>query len=216
MRQCITILGEPNAQKRMVPRKRGKFVQMYDPSEQAKVNFLLAIQKNAPETPLDEPLRLDSYFFFQRPKNHFGTGKNAGRLKPSAPRWHTKTPDVDNTIKFLMDAMNKIYWRDDSIICYGRGIKQYAAKPRIEIVISSIDEPTPDVYLKYFGYLAMQHIKTLGGFNKRPDAIDSHTLKLLKGLVGVAVSGSDKFTKEGLIRAVAWLNKNYKLEGIMK
>lgn len=216
MKQRLTILGEPKAQKRHRHFKRGEFVGVYDPSKKAKEDLLSVIQDQAPDKPYDEPLRVDTYLYFQRPKAHYGTGRNAGKLKPSAPRWHTKKPDKDNVEKKIFDSMSKVFWRDDSIICHGRAIKQYSAKPRIEIVICSIDEPTPDVYLKYFGFLAMQHIKTLEGFNKRPDAIDSHTLKLLKGLVGVAVSGSDKFTKEGLIRAVAWLNKNYKLEGIMK
>ena len=34
-------------------------------------------------------------FVFPRPLSHYGTGKNATKLKPSAPRYHVKTPDVD-------------------------------------------------------------------------------------------------------------------------
>src|SRR5713226_4632244 len=34
---------------------------------------------------LDGPLRVSMVFTFGRPASHYGTGRNAGRLKPSAP-----------------------------------------------------------------------------------------------------------------------------------
>ena len=38
--------------------------------------------------PFTGPLKLEVTFFFPRPKGHFGTGKNAGILKATAPLFH--------------------------------------------------------------------------------------------------------------------------------
>ena len=75
-------------------------------------------------------------FYMDRPKNHYGTGKNADKLKPSAPVWHIARPDIDNFIKFIMDALNGTYWRDDSQICLISAKKIYTGMaPRTEISI---------------------------------------------------------------------------------
>ena len=57
-------------------------------------------------------------------------------MKDTAPLWHTSKPDADNLGKFVMDSMNKIYWKDDSVIADLWIIKQYSDKPRTEIEIS--------------------------------------------------------------------------------
>lgn len=57
---------------------------------------------------------VDSYF--QRPKSHFGSGKNSDKLKPSAPVYHKNTPDHDNLVKFYADAMTGIVYHDDKQI----------------------------------------------------------------------------------------------------
>ena len=53
-------------------------------------------------------------FFFQRPKNHYRAGKFAHILKESAPVAHISTPDVDNLVKFYMDVLTGIAYKDDS------------------------------------------------------------------------------------------------------
>jgi len=215
MKQRITILGEPKAQKRHRSTRVGKFTRQYDPSAKDKEDFLATLQGLAPKVPYDEPLMVQVIFYFQRPKTHFGTGRNAGKLKASAPRWHTKKPDKDNLEKMVYDALNKVFWRDDSIICYGRELKLYDSKPRIEILICSIDEPTPDVYLKHFGYLAINLLKDLPVPPNALNAWESGVVTLLKGLVGVAVPGSAGMSDKDAFEAIAWLNSNYKLEGVV-
>ena len=134
----IIILGEPKAQKRHRSRKIGKFINQYDPDEEAKLNFLKTIQDKAPPQPLITPLEVNIVFYFTRPQAHYGTGKNAGVLKPNAPFFHTKTPDRDNLDKFVLDAMTGIFWKNDSIVCCGEIVKVYDEKPRIEIWINEI------------------------------------------------------------------------------
>jgi Holliday junction resolvase RusA-like endonuclease len=136
----MIVLGEPKAQARHrhFQMKGVKHVQTYDPSKSKKGTFASILQDNAPKTPLEGPLSLDLIFYMPRPKNHYGTGKKTGELKPSAPDWHTGRPDIDNLTKFVQDALNKIYWRDDSIICNLTARKMYSENPRTEIVITKL------------------------------------------------------------------------------
>jgi crossover junction endodeoxyribonuclease RusA len=51
------------------------------------------------------PVQLQVTFTFKRPGSHFGTGRNAGRLRDLAP-WHfTGTPDLDKCARAVGDAL---------------------------------------------------------------------------------------------------------------
>lgn len=132
----LSILGEPKAQKRHRHVRMGNFVRQYDPSASDKGDFLSIVQYNAPKEPFAVPLAIAIRFYFTRPKSHFKTGKNSHVMKDTAPLWHTSKPDVDNMAKFLMDSLNKIYWKDDSYIADCWITKQYDDKPRTEIDIT--------------------------------------------------------------------------------
>lgn len=66
--------------------------------------------------PLTGPVDVHLHFTFPRPKSHFGTGRNAGRVKQAAPpRYaHTQRPDLDKLIRAVLDALTGVAWRDDS------------------------------------------------------------------------------------------------------
>lgn len=132
------ILGEPKAQARHRHFSRGKFTQTYDPSSEKKGSFASVIQENAPNEPWNFPLLLELNFYMSRPKSHYKVGKNAGELKPNAPEWHSNKPDIDNLIKFVQDALNKVFYHDDSCICQIYARKMYSARPRTEITIKSL------------------------------------------------------------------------------
>lgn len=134
----LVILGEPTAQKRHRHTSRGKFVRTYDPSQSDKQDFLSIVQKQAPKSPIEGPIKITIACFFSRPKSHYRSGKNAHLLKDNHPKWHTTKPDGDNLLKFVKDALNKVYWRDDSLICDERVVKLYSDKPRTEIYINKI------------------------------------------------------------------------------
>ena len=40
-------------------------------------------------------------FRFVRPKSHYGTGRNAKKLKPSAPPHHTQKPDATKLLRIF-------------------------------------------------------------------------------------------------------------------
>lgn len=137
MKIQFQIPGPPKHQQRHRSSSRGKFVHRYDPSAKDKVNFLLQAKQYAPKLAHTDVIYLTVWFCMPIPKSHYRTGKFAGTLKDGAPTWHTKKPDVDNLIKFVMDSLNKVFWKDDSQICSVIAQKRYDEKPRTIIQIDS-------------------------------------------------------------------------------
>lgn len=73
-----------------------------------------------------EPVELTIRFYFARPQSHYGSGKNSGVLKGSAPRVHAQSPDLAKLIRCLEDALTGVVWRDDKQVCrYGTGTGRY-------------------------------------------------------------------------------------------
>ena len=134
----LEILGNPKAQARHRHFSRGKFHGTYDPSSTEKDTFASIIQRQAPSEAISDPISLEVVFYMARPKNHYGSGKNSELLKDSAPEYHSGKPDIDNLTKFVMDSMNRIFWRDDGLISVLSAKKVYSERPRTEINIKTI------------------------------------------------------------------------------
>ena len=60
----------------------------------------------------DTPLIAFMEFYFRRPKIHF----KKGELRKDAPKFVTKTPDVDNCVKFVLDALQPRVVTNDKIV----------------------------------------------------------------------------------------------------
>ena len=129
------VRGDPKAQPRHRHYSRGRFVKVYDPAADAKDLLASVIQEHAPSEPLEGAIRIDVHTFFPRPASHYGTGRNSGKLKASAPLYYSKKPDRDNLDKFLLDSMNGIFFKDDAQVCDGPVTKQYSTRPRTVIRI---------------------------------------------------------------------------------
>ena len=140
----LVVLGNPKPQARHRTYTKGRdgrplpYPLQVDPSAKDKKNLRQVVQDQAPETPLDCPLKVVIQFFFPYRKGDFGTGRNEGVLKESAPAWHTTRPDCDNCIKMVLDALNGVFWRDDTVICKLETEKKYSLNPRTEIFITKI------------------------------------------------------------------------------
>lgn len=127
----LTIYGEPVAQGRarstIITAKTGKqFVSHYDPAKSRNYKEFVQRQiviKGPPEELLDEPLVLSCRIYRLKPKS-----KSKKIIYP------VTKPDLDNYIKSIKDAMNKIVIRDDSIIVGYKDVwKLYTLKlPRVE------------------------------------------------------------------------------------
>ena len=113
----------------------------YDPSKKDKNDFLYQVMKYAPKQPFTTPLRVIIVFYMPRPKYHFRTGKFRHLLKPEVPVQHSKIPDLDNLIKFVCDALNGVFYKDDSQISQLKAEKLYTdigEKARTEVHIEQI------------------------------------------------------------------------------
>lgn len=89
----------------------------------------------------DGPVWMSIQFVFPRPKSHFGTGRNADKIKPSAPQWPTSRANGDRTnlLKSVEDALKGIAWHDDSQVVDGQVRKSYGPAPQISIAICKLD-----------------------------------------------------------------------------
>ena len=76
--------------------------------------------------PLTGPLELSIVFRMPRPKDHYGTGRNAKRLKPSAPKHHIVKPARTQLLRSTEDALKGVIWKDDNQIVNGTIAKTYA------------------------------------------------------------------------------------------
>ena len=63
------------------------------------------------------PVQMMVVFTLLRTKGHYGSGKNAGKIKASAPTWHTVKPDTIKLVRAIEDSCTGIVWRDDSQVC---------------------------------------------------------------------------------------------------
>jgi len=82
-------------------------------------------------------VRLDVTFIRQRPKSHYGTGKNSAKLKDSAPSRHLQKPDRDKLGRAVADAMKGIVYADDSQIDGGEVAKQWGARFETIIIVET-------------------------------------------------------------------------------
>ena len=73
------------------------------------------------------PVKVDVVFYLPRPKGHYGTGRNAMVLKPSAPHVPTTKPDGDKLLRSTLDALTSAgVYRDDSQVTDLHARKRYA------------------------------------------------------------------------------------------
>ena len=90
--------------------------------------------------PFEGPLAVEFTFYVHRPKGHFGTGRNANYLRPSAPELPAVKPDLLKYARSVEDAMSGCVYRDDSQITTERLRKRYGTPERVEIRVT-YDQP---------------------------------------------------------------------------
>ena len=102
----VIVPGTPVAQPRPRAVRRGAHAGVYNPptADAWKAAVVREMQRWAGQR-ISGALEVEIDFSFPRPLSHFGTGRNAAKLKPSAPEDHTKRPDLDNLAKAVLDAM---------------------------------------------------------------------------------------------------------------
>ena len=88
------------------------------------------------------PVSFEMTFYVKRPKGHYGTGRNAAALKPSAPALPTVKPDVTKLVRGVEDALTGTIWRDDAQVTDQRASKRYGEPERVEVVVRYCPEPS--------------------------------------------------------------------------
>ena len=132
----LTVEGSPVALKRHRHLRNGH---TYDPSKADKRLFLAKAIKSAPKSPVYGPISMTLEFYVARPKAHYRTGKYSHILKDNAPTWHTSRADIDNYVKLVLDALNGVFYKDDSQICHLKTIKKYSEQPRTVVQMKGIE-----------------------------------------------------------------------------
>lgn len=122
------ISGQPRQQQRHRTFRRGNKNIQYDPSADEKKDFLIKALEHKPEKPISDPFVIKLVFIFERPKSHFRTGKFSSELKANALIQMTNKPDIDNLIKFVLDALNKKFYVDDSQCISITASKEYSTQ----------------------------------------------------------------------------------------
>jgi len=74
------------------------------------------------------PVEVGLTFRIARPKGHYGTGRNAGILKDSAPMYPAVKPDLDKLVRSTLDALTSagVYADDNLVVGLGYTTKRYA------------------------------------------------------------------------------------------
>ena len=93
------------------------------------------IDGDGPIGALEGALGLAVIFTVLRPKGHFGTGRNAGTLKPSAPDYPTVKPDATKLLRGLEDALTGLLWRDDAQVVEQAVLKRYGAREGAKVTV---------------------------------------------------------------------------------
>ena len=118
------------AQMHKVTVQHGK-VRFYDTKElkAARTLFVEALKAQAPDDPLEGPVRLQVTWFF--PSKSHKTGE-----------WRITRPDTDNLQKLLKDCMTAAgFWKDDAQVCSETVSKMWTrGQPGIAISAERIAE----------------------------------------------------------------------------
>ena len=128
----LEIPGKPIAKARPRFVRRGKFVATYNAQETEEGKFIIQVMQQHKGPVIDAPIELHCFFDMPIPKS---TSKKKRALMLKNEIKHTKKPDIDNHVKFAMDCLNGIVWRDDSQVTALKAWKEYSDNPKTVIVV---------------------------------------------------------------------------------
>lgn len=105
----VTIPGQPHGQGSMTlwTSTDGRGRSRYPSSTIAHRNLAIGLMHEGwgDRPPLTEAVGVDIEIYLSRPKTHYGTGRNATMIKPTAPPHAIVTPDIDKVARLILDAL---------------------------------------------------------------------------------------------------------------
>jgi Holliday junction resolvase RusA-like endonuclease len=128
------IPGNPVPQKRHRTVRRGKFTHSYDPSalHKREIESMLRTQcgQKCPYFGPDQAISCHLIFYLPIAKS---TSKKVKEARLSGAEQAVHSPDLDNCIKLICDAMNEICYVDDRQIVSITAVKMYSDDPHTKI-----------------------------------------------------------------------------------
>lgn len=89
--------------------------------------------------PIAGPLWLQVTFMMPRPRGHYGTGRNADRLRAGAPRYPVVKPDATKLLRAVEDALTGIVWRDDAQVVDQMAAKRYGERIGVHVTVNHLE-----------------------------------------------------------------------------
>lgn len=134
----LTLEGNPISQKRHRYCNRGKFIQLYNPSEKDQKDIKIQIEKQLLNKTVKDTLifaqgcALDIQIVFYMPiqKSVSKSKRSALNLNP-----HICKPDLDNLAKFYLDCMSGLVFHDDNQVSSLMLHKVYSENPKTTIQV---------------------------------------------------------------------------------
>lgn len=138
----IVVSGRPAPQGSKRTVGRGRMVEMsrylgpWRAAVQAAAARAMAATPGA--YPLPGAIVARMVFTVERPRGHYGTGRNANRVRPSAPNVPAAVPDLSKLVRSTEDALTIAgVWADDArVVDYTRLAKVYPGRDP-----EALDEP---------------------------------------------------------------------------
>ena len=131
------IEGKPVGKGRPRFRRIGNFVQTYTPTATADYEKLVRLRfQNAGGVITEKPVRVEITAFFAPPKSARKKQKAEMLANLILPM---KKPDADNIAKIILDALNKIAYKDDSQVIELSVKKLYSEVARVSVHIEEIE-----------------------------------------------------------------------------
>lgn len=90
--------------------------------------------------PFAGPLEVRFEFVISRPRGHYGTGRNAGKVRASAPVYPTVKPDTSKLVRAAEDSLTGIIYIDDAQIVRQFAAKIYGSPPGVRITVRKLAE----------------------------------------------------------------------------
>ena len=143
-KDTITVPGTPAPQGSKRHVGGGRMVEMNKNLKPYRDSIIYAARDNGWHINpiLVGPIHIDIIFRMPRPNSHYGTGRNAGKLKNNAPTYHDKTKDVDKLSRAVLDALTQAgVWKDDGQVAHLSAIKIYSDTPETVITMHRLTNP---------------------------------------------------------------------------
>lgn len=85
--------------------------------------------ENAEIIPTTKPIFLFLTFYLPRPKSHYGSGANEGKIRESVIDLpHVKKPDLDKLVRMVLDSLTGLAYIDDSQVIFIQAEKLYLSE----------------------------------------------------------------------------------------